>query len=133
METMRRFSRRAFVAWVGGAGAGFYLFGRVPGLSAPAALAQVPGGTLDPTTVPKYQTPLLIPPVMPKADTIVRRGETVDYYEISMRQFAQQILPAGLPATTVWGYGAVSSDSKRGLLIHNAPSLTIEAKWNTPV
>ena len=25
-----------------------------------------------------------------------------------MRQFAQQILPAGLPATTVWGYGAKS-------------------------
>ena len=92
METMRRFSRRTFVAWVGGAGAGFYLFGRLPGLSAPAALAQVPGGSLDPTTVPKYQTPLLIPPVMPKADTIVRRGQTVDYYEISMKQFAQQIL-----------------------------------------
>jgi hypothetical protein len=27
----------------------------------------------------------------------------------------------------------VSSDSKRGLLLHNAPSLTIEARWNTPV
>src|SRR4030095_977701 len=38
-----------------------------------------------------------------------------------------------LPATTVWGYGAVSSENKRGLLVHNAPSLTIEAKWNTPV
>src|SRR6266545_3310717 len=133
METMRRFSRRTFVAWVGGAGAGFYLFGRVPGLSAPAALAQVPGGSLDPTTVPKYQTPLLIPPVMPKADTIVRRGQTVDYYEISMKQFAQQILPAGLPATTVWGYGAVKSASPSGLLLHNAPSLTIEAQVNRPV
>jgi FtsP/CotA-like multicopper oxidase with cupredoxin domain len=133
METMRRFSRRTFVAWVGGAGAGFYLFGRLPGLSAPAALAQVPGGSLDPTTVPKYQTPLLIPPVMPKADTIVRRGQTVDYYEISMKQFAQQILPAGLPATTVWGYGAVKSASASGLLLHNAPSLTIEAQVNRPV
>ena len=57
----------------------------------------------------KYQTSLLIPPVMPKADTIVRRGQTVDYYEISMKQFAQQILPSSLPATTVWGYGAVRS------------------------
>jgi FtsP/CotA-like multicopper oxidase with cupredoxin domain len=130
---MRRFSRRTFVAWVGGAGAGFYLFGRVPGLSAPVALAQVPGGSLDPTTVPKYRTPLLIPPVMPKADTIVRRGQTVDYYEISMKQFAQQILPAGLPATTVWGYGAVKSASASGLLLHNAPSLTIEAQVNRPV
>jgi spore coat protein A len=133
METMRRFSRRTFVAWVGGAGAGFYLFGRVPGLSAPVALAQVPGGSLDPSTVPKYQTSLLVPPVMPKADTIVRRGQTVDYYEISMKQFAQQILPAGLPATTVWGYGAVKSASGSGLLLHNAPSLTIEAQVNRPV
>jgi FtsP/CotA-like multicopper oxidase with cupredoxin domain len=84
--------------------------------------------------VPKFATPLLIPPVMPKAGTIVQRGgKNVDYYEISMRQFAQQILPAGLPATTVWGYGAVKSASKNGLLVHNAPSLTIEAKWNTPV
>jgi spore coat protein A len=133
METARRFSRRTFVAWVGSAGAGYYLFGRLPGMSAPTALAQIPGGTLDPTTVPKFQTPLLIPPVMPKADTIVRRGQTVDYYEISMKQFAQQILPAGLPATTVWGYGAVKSASPSGLLLHNAPSLTIEAQVNRPV
>ena len=134
METMRRFTRRTFVAWVGGAGAGFYLFGRVPGVSAPVALAQIPGGTLDPTLVPKFQTPMLIPPVMPRADTIVQRGgKNVDYYEISMRQFAQQILPTGLPATTVWGYGANTAQSNRGLLIHNAPSLTIEAMWNRPV
>jgi spore coat protein A, manganese oxidase len=130
---MRQFSRRTFIAWVGGAGAGFYLFGRLPGMSAPVALAAVPGGSLDPLSVPKYQTPLLIPPVMPKADTIVRRGQTVDYYEISMRQFAQQVLPAGLPATTVWGYGAVKSASPSGLLLHNAPSLTIEAHVSRPV
>ena len=132
--TMRRFSRRTFVAWVGGAGAGFYVFGRLPGMSAPVALAQIPGGTLDPTVVPKFQTPMLIPPVMPRADTITRPGgKPVDYYEISMRQFAQQILPAGLPATTVWGYGANAAQSNRGLLIHNAPSLTIEAMWSRPV
>jgi FtsP/CotA-like multicopper oxidase with cupredoxin domain len=71
---------------------------------------------------------------MPKAGTITQtRGKNVDYYEISMQQFAQQILPAGLPPTTVWGYGAVSSASKKGLLLHNAPSLTIEAKWKRPV
>ena len=50
-----------------------------------------------------------------------------------MKQFTQQILPEGLPRTTVWGYGAVASESQRGLLVHNAPSLTIEAKWNRPV
>ena len=47
---------------------------------------------------------MLIPPVMPRADTIVQRGgKNVDYYEISMRQFTQQIPAAGLPGTTVWG------------------------------
>ena len=50
-----------------------------------------------------------------------------------MKQFGQQILPAGMPATTVWGYGAVSSLNSKGLLIHNAPSLTIEATAGRPV
>jgi FtsP/CotA-like multicopper oxidase with cupredoxin domain len=97
------------------------------------AQAQIPGGTLNPDGVPKYQTPLLIPPVMPRAGTIMQAGRPIDYYEISMRQFAEQILPAGLPATTVWGYGAVKSASKKGLLLHHAPSLTIEAKAGVPV
>ena len=98
------------------------------------AIAQIPGGTLDPDSVTKYATPMLVPPVMPRAATIrAPHGKPVDYYEISIRQFSQQILPAGLPATTVWGYGAVSSASKRGLLIHHAPSLTIESSWNRPV
>jgi spore coat protein A, manganese oxidase len=98
------------------------------------ALAAIPGGSLDPNDVTKYVTPLLIPPVMPKAATLIMPGgKPADYYEISMRQFAQQILPAGLPATTVWGYGAVKSASKRGLLLHHAPSLTIESTWKRPV
>ena len=134
MESTLRFSRRTFVAWVGGASAGFYLFGRLPGLSAPVALAQIPGATLDPTGIAKFRTAMLVPPVMPKAGTIVQRGgKNADYYEISMRQFPQQILPAGMPETTVWGYGAVSSESNRGLLLHHAPSLTIEARRNRPV
>ena len=134
MEHSRGFTRRTFIAWVGGASAGFYLFGRLPGMSAPVALAQLPGGTLDPLDIPKYQTPMLIPPVMPRAGTItLPGGKPADYYEISMTQFPEQILPAGLPATTVWGYGAVKSASRKGLLIHHAPSLTIEAQWKRPV
>ena len=98
------------------------------------AQAQIPGGTLSPDDVLKYQTPMLIPPVMPMAGTIKNKmGKNVDYYEISMKQFPQQILPLPLPATMVWGYGAVTTDSKRGLLLHNAPSLTIEANWKRPV
>ncbi len=107
------------------------------------AYAQIPGGTLDPVAVPKFQTAMLIPPVMPRAATItLPGGKPADYYEISMRQFRQKILPASFYAglsgaaatgTLVWGYGAVKSASKGGLLIHNAPSLTIEAQVNRPV
>jgi FtsP/CotA-like multicopper oxidase with cupredoxin domain len=134
METLR-ISRGTFIKWVGGATAGFYLMGRLPGMSAPAALAiPIPGGTLDPLSVPKYQTPLLIPPVMPRAGTtMMPGGKPADYYEISMKQIEEQILPSGYPTTTVWGYGAVKSASKNGLLLHHAPSLTIEAQVNRPV
>jgi len=125
-------SRREFLK-LSGAGL-LSLYAASHGKYLPRALAAIPGGTLDPAAVPKYLTPLLIPPVMPRAATLTQQGgKPVDYYEISVKQFAQQILPAGLPATTVWGYGAISSASKKGLLIHNAPSLTIEAEWNRPV
>src|SRR5215208_3636060 len=99
------------------------------------AQAQIPGGSLDPYGVAKDVTALLIAPVMPKAGTFkMKSGKQGDYYEISMRQITQQILPVGLPTTTVWGYGAVNGKgSKNPLLIHNAPSLTIEAQWNRPV
>jgi FtsP/CotA-like multicopper oxidase with cupredoxin domain len=77
---------------------------------------------------------MLVPPVMPRAATIrMPGGKPADYYEISMRQISQQILPAGFDETTVWGYGAKSAQSNRGLLIHHAPSLTIEARQNRPV
>jgi spore coat protein A, manganese oxidase len=98
------------------------------------AQAAIPGGTLDPLTVPKYMTPLLIPPVMPRAGVIKQKGgKNVDYYEISMKQITQQILPAGLPPTTIWGYGAVAGMGRKSLLVHNAPSLTIEAQAGRPV
>ncbi len=125
-------TRRDFLKITGASTIGWYVATNAGWIQ--RAFAQIPGGTLDPGEVSKFQTPLLIPPVMPRAGTIAQRGgKPVDYYEISMRQFAQQILPAGLPATTVWGYGALSSASKRGLLLHNAPSLTIEAKRDRPV
>jgi FtsP/CotA-like multicopper oxidase with cupredoxin domain len=129
----RLLSRRTFIRAAGAAGAGFVLYAYGPG-GTRQAVAAIPGGTLDPVALPKFVTPLLIPPVMPRAATIrLPGGKPADYYEISVKQISQQILPAGLPATTVWGYGAVKSANKRGLLIHHAPSLTIESKWNRPV
>ena len=96
--------------------------------------AQIPGSTLVPAGIPKYAMPLLVPPVMPRAGTFrSRMGKPADYYEISMRQFRQQILPSDYPATTVWGYGPAGAVGRRGLQLHNAPSLTIEADWNRSV
>jgi len=132
----RGMSRRDFLRISGGAGAGLCFIGQIAGVpfELPVAAALIPGDPLDPTTVPKYQTPMLIPPVMPRAGTIrMPGGKPADYYEISVRQFAQQILPAPLPATTVWGYGGNAAQSNRGLLVHNAPSLTIEASVSRPV
>ena len=124
-------TRRSFLKYTAGSALTLFAFNR---LGIAEAIAQIPGGSLHPYDVPKFGTPLLVPPVMPRAGTIVQPGgKPADYYEISMKQLAQQILPAGLPATNVWGYGAVSADSRRGLLLHNAPSLTIEAQWNRPV
>ncbi|MFO7692096.1 MAG: multicopper oxidase [Vicinamibacterales bacterium] len=126
-------TRRRFIKLGAAAGGGLYFSTRIAGVKY-LVQAQIPGGTLNPVSVPKYTTPLLIPPVMPMAGSIkATGGKNIDYYEISMRQFSQQILPAGMPPTTVWGYGAVSSADKRGLLLHNAPSPTIEARWNRPV
>jgi spore coat protein A, manganese oxidase len=129
---MMMLSRRSFFKLTGASTIGWYAATRFGWVQ--RALAQIPGGTLDPTTVPKYQTPLLIPPVMPRAATITMPGgKPADYYEISMKQFKEQILPSGFPGTTVWGYGAVKGRDKKALLIHNAPSLTIEAQWKRPV
>jgi hypothetical protein len=128
-------SRRQFLFGSAAAGAGLFLSTFVDGKRVVRAMP-IAGGTLDPLAIPKFATPLLIPPVMPKAGTIkLKGGKPADYYEISMKQIAgQQILPAGMPATTVWGYGSVNgAGSKNALLIHNAPSLTIEAQVNRPV
>jgi FtsP/CotA-like multicopper oxidase with cupredoxin domain len=124
-------SRRTFLKYTGATTLTLFATG-VGGLR--KAIASIPGGTLAAGAIVKFATPLLIPPAMPRAGTFLQKnGKNVDYYEISVRQLSQQILPAGLPRTTVWGYGAVAAADKRGLLLHNAPSLTIEARWNRPV
>ena len=125
-------TRRAFIRQTSAGGFGLFLWAKVGGV--PELMARIPGGTLNPAIVPKFSTPLLVPPVMPRAATLVQKGgKPIDYYEISMKQIAQQILPAGLPPTNVWGYGAVTGFRRNALLIHNAPSLTIEARWDRPV
>ena len=71
-----------------------------------ASAQPLPGGTLDPTTIPKYVTPLVIPPVM--KDT-----GTANDYDIAVRQFKQQILPGGIWATLPGCNGANCTLSRR--------------------
>ena len=88
---MSAITRRRFLEYGAGAGAGMVLwrFGRGQAFAAP-----IPGGTLDPARIPKYETPLVIPPAMPRTASSPRQGDkSVDYYEIAVRQFQQQILP----------------------------------------
>ena len=88
---------------------------------------------LDPRSISKYQAPLVIPPAMPMTTPADADAE-YDYYEIAVRQFQQQLLPPGLPTTTVWGLG---SRQLPGMVEEggsfNYPSFTIEATLNRPV
>lgn len=123
-------------------------------LGVPATFAQpVPGGTLDPLTIPKYVIPLVIPPVMPLSTA--SPAPAADY-DIAVRQFSQQILPGGiwtggvggLPATPVWSYGraedpapdssgipggaaGVAPAPVAGGSSYNYPAFTVEATAQT--
>lgn len=77
--------------------------------------SNTPQQILDPATIPKFQDDLVIPPAM------LSSGD--NYYEIAVRQFRQQILPAEYPATTVWSYGSVNHPGT-----FNYPAFTIEAE-----
>jgi spore coat protein A len=83
------------------------------------ARAQIAGGTLAPGDVPKFAKPLIKPPAMPPSQVLNNQ----DLYKIAVRQFSQQILPSGLPQTTVWSYGSVDFPST-----FNYPAFTIEAQ-----
>ena len=84
--------------------------------------------TINPGRIEKYVLPLVIPPAMPRTKGIVENGIDIDYYAIAVRQFQQQILPTGMPATTVWSYGSVKHPET-----FNYPSFTIEATYSKPV
>jgi FtsP/CotA-like multicopper oxidase with cupredoxin domain len=108
----------------------------------------LPGGTLDPLTIPKYVSPLIIPPVMPRSpafrgqaggrgctaiDAIDPTNRCQANYRIALRQFSQQVLPAGFPTTLLWGYGSIDAPGTvaQGGTFNN-PSFTIEATRNAP-
>jgi spore coat protein A, manganese oxidase len=79
---------------------------------------------LDPTALPKFTTPLVIPPVMQPTGT---DGE-ITLYEIAVRQFQQQVLPNDYPMTTVWGYGSNGDNTT-----FNFPAFTVAARTHERV
>jgi spore coat protein A len=121
-------------------------------LSVPAAFSQaVPGGTLDPLTIPKYVTPLVIPPAL-YDDGGNLAGMTVS---VSLEEFSQQVLPTSgcaaasaaqvaaggpaiscvgdaFPATTLWGYGDPIRPGPVPGGSFNNPALTIEVTKDAP-
>ncbi len=107
-------NRRRFLKLTTAGGAGAYLTTKFSSY----LLTQVPGGSLKPSVIPKFLTPLFIPPAMPRAASFA----TYDYYSIAVRQFSQQILPPSFPRTTVWSYGSVTDTGS-----FTYPSFTIEA------
>jgi spore coat protein A, manganese oxidase len=128
-------SRRDFLKYTAAAGAGLIFFSR-GGIgyvrAAPPSPSRqrsadgpesLPSSVLSPAAVPKYVTPLVIPPAMPKSGS----DPEFDYYAIAVRQFSQQILPPSLPSTTVWSYGSANHPGT-----FNYPAFTIEATYGRP-
>ena len=111
-------TRRDFLKVGAAAGSGLYLSSRF-GFISRAFTQSVPGGSLDPFAIPRFITPLWIPPQMPA----VHISAGVDYYEVAARQIRQQILPVGLPSTTMWAYGAIADADT-----FHSPAATIEAR-----
>jgi len=116
-------TRRKFIELSATASAGVFLYSR---FGSSLVLANKPGGTLNLKKISKYQMPLIIPPAMPRTSEL-DVGGPVDYYEIAVRQFQQQILPPPLPQTTVWSYGSANHPGT-----FNYPAFTIEANWSKP-
>ncbi|MGW2054971.1 multicopper oxidase family protein [Streptomyces sp. NPDC001840] len=111
-------SRRRVVR--AGVAGGVCLF--LPGGTAFAAPVTA-DGILDPETVEKYVTELAIPPVMPRDSWDGGTGPGTDGYTIGVRQFRQQVLPPGSPATAVWGYGSCRHPGT-----FSYPARTVEAE-----
>jgi spore coat protein A len=88
------------------------------------AVSELSGGSLTPDEIPKFVTPLVIPPAMPQTAS----DASTDYYAIAVRQFRQQILPTVFPQTTVWGYGSLTGPGT-----FSYPAHTIEATANRQI
>ena len=72
---------------------------------------------MNPDTIPKFKDPLPIPATLQP----VGHSKNSSAYKVTMSEFQQQVLPTGLPMTTVWGFEG------------SFPGPTIEARKDKPV
>ena len=109
-----------------------------PMLLVPSSAATAAKTPLDPLSIPKFVNQLTGPPPVfdPVRHIDNQTGLMTDYYAIIASEFDEQILPAGMPKTTVWGYGGFAKDAVTGQslgFVRNSPAPTIMASRNVPV
>ncbi len=88
---------------------------------------------LDPKCIPKFVNQLIKPPVYCPVPSGSEDENRLFVIEIS--EFKQQILPAGFPETTVFGYGGTVMDEETCQIRYsrNSPGATFEAVRNVPI
>ena len=130
-------SRRDFLRISGGAGAGLFFIGQIGGrlFRMPVAAAQIPGGTLDPRGRAQVPDAAADPagdaagghdhPAGRQAGRLLR--------DLGAGSSPSRSCPRGSRPRPCGATARSAAQSNRGLLIHNAPSLTIEAQYNRPV
>jgi len=126
---MKGFSRRRFLAYSAGIGGGLLIPAGASWARARTASAFATP-TLPGANIPKFRDPLTVLPAMPRVSraTDTATGASIDQYSIASMRFRQQVLPSGMPSTTVFGYGVPGQSSS-----FHWPANTIEARFNTPV
>ena len=119
-------TRRTFL-WAGtAAGAGAESHEQAQRM-APALRAGRGRVALNPASIPKFASPLFIPPAMPRAAVDATHGLPTP---IGVRQFTQQILPAPLPSTD--GVGDMDRLTDPATFHYPSPSFEASAprRWS---
>ncbi len=115
MKTRREFLKMGAIS----AGA-LLLPWKLGGGNRAAASVQIPQIPLAGKTIPRFVTAL---------PTFVGNRVHGDNLTVTMSEFTEQVLPAGYPATTVWGYGISNGVATFG---PHYPGFTVEAQRGIP-
>jgi len=102
-----------------------------------AVIMPVTPGLMNPFMIPKFVNQITGPPPVwePTVVTDEVTGAVSQEYRIEMTKTMQQILPAPLPMTEVWGYGGMAKDSVTGEslgFVVNSPAPSFEATKGIP-